>query len=923
MYHCHLYIYLIGNAGSIFEIIKKMQPLGQFAHTFSESRVYEKAQAGKADVIFAAFDDKETLQKLMADKKESAQIILLVGQAQKDQVVCRKDALEEIKDIWLLPMQDEEVRFRFLRWQQEYQRDMDFWQTRQYLDTTIDSVPILVWYKNKDGIHEKVNESFCRTVNKSREQVEGRDHYYIWDVDPNDPASGICGDSDSEVFIQKKTCISEEMVKTGDDSRRLTTYKSPLYDLDGSVMGTVGVAVDVTQIRDGGWEGIRGENPADAFFAALECGVLCHSMDGTHVFRVNNAALKILGYEPDEKMAPASYDMVFRFVPEEDKAKLKECLLALKKEGDSADIEYSIRRPDGVIRHVMGNIKVMRENGELFYQYAMLDCTAQRLREIRNERYQRELVQALSIDYNLVCFFDLDTDTGISLQVHNDSSILFDWIFHGEISFTNSIDCFIREYVHIHDREMLRQALSRDVIKNALAQEKSYCVNFCTFKDDEMKYYEVKAVRAEIWNETHGIVLGFRSVDEETRNEMEKKRILQDALQQANEANNAKSVFLSNMSHDIRTPMNAIVGFTDLAAAHFDNKEQVADYLEKIRVSGKHLLNLINDILDMSRIESGKIQLEEIPCNLLEFLNELPNMIQANVDAKQQTLKIYTADIKDENAYFDPLRLNQVLLNILGNSVKYTDAGGTIVLEAREKRGVEEGVSEYEFCVSDNGMGMSEEFLQHVFEPFEREQNSTVSGIQGTGLGMAITKNLVDMMNGSIEIKSKLGEGTQVIMAFPFRLNLEPEEHQEPEGHQEKTEEIDGGSRVLPSGRILLAEDNELNQEIAAAILEDAGFRVEVAGNGQIAVEMLKQSEAGYYDLVLMDIQMPVMNGYEAARAIRSLEDHALSAIPILAMTANAFEEDKHDALSCGMNGHIAKPIDVDRLLDVISKVLR
>ena len=459
---------------------------------------------------------------------------------------------------------------------------------------------------------------------------------------------------------------------------------------------------------------------------------------------------------------------------------------------------------------------------------------------------------------------------------------------------------------------MLRQFSSQDRLIRELAEKNMYSVNYRAVSGNEIKYYEMKIVRAGEWKQYRGIVLGIRSVDEETRNEMEKKRMLENALVQANKANKAKSVFLSNMSHDIRTPMNAIIGFTSLALSHIDNIEQVEEYLRKIMTSGNHLLNLINDVLDMSRIESGKMKLEENPCRLSDILQGLYNIIQADAKAKKLELNIESADVENEDVICDELRLNQVLLNLLSNAVKYTGEGGSVRLKLTEKTGAPEGYANYEFCITDNGIGMSEDFVQHIFEPFEREKNTTFSGIQGTGLGMAITKNIVDMMNGSIEIKSKKDSGTEVLVSFVFKLNSQTKEQRD----------VKDKSLNLQKGRILLAEDNELNQEIAASILSDAGFSVEIAGNGQIAVDMLKQSQEGYYQLILMDVQMPIMNGYEATKEIRKLSDKKLSSIPIFAMTANAFEEDKQEALRCGMNGHIAKPIDVEKLFEVLDKIL-
>ncbi len=1047
MYHCHIHFYLAGNSKRMFEIIKEIPPFECFTHEFLESEKPESELTAKADVILANLRDvdvPEALSLLIANKSQEAELILLVD---KEQIALLKSSLSEIKDIWVLPMSEEELRFRFLRWQQTNKMSKDFWQASHYLDATINNIPNLIWYKDKDGIHEKVNDSFCKTVNKTKKQVEGRGHAYIWDVEQDDPA---CIESEREVMSTKKTFISEESVKTGEGMRLLTTYKSPLYDLDGSVMGTVGVAIDVTQERAYEQEIIQKNHTLETIFTTMDCGVMCHTMDGANIIRVNRAALEILGYESQEEMVANGFDMIASSVVKEDQEKLRNDIKELAKEGDTVSVEYRVRRKDGEIRHVMGNVKLLKENGRLIYQRFLLDCTAQKLQEKENERRQKELIQALSIDYNVVCFFDLDTGVGKLLRIADDYESLFGDVFDQRLSLEESMKLYIENFVYEEDEELMHKALSRDWLKGEMTEKSQCYVNHRVIIEDDMKYFQIKIVRAGIWSRSHGIVLGFRSVDEEIRHEMEQKSLLEDALLQANRANKAKSVFLSNMSHDIRTPMNAIVGFTALAITHIDRKEQVEEYLQKIMTSGNHLLSLINDVLDMSRIESGKMHLEEKACRLPDILHSLRSILQADVRAKQLELYMDAVDIYNENIYCDQLRLNQVLLNLLSNAVKYTGAGGIVSVRVTEKPGAPVGSANYVFYIKDTGVGMSEEFVSHIFEPFERERTSTISGIQGTGLGMAITKNIVDMMNGSIEIRSEQGAGTEVEVSFTFRLNVEnkepltipelkncralvvdddfntcdsvsymlsqigmraewtlsgkeavlrtrqammrkdnycvyiidwlmpdmngievtrrirkevgedapiivltaydwadiEEEAKEAgvtafcskplflselrsclnsivNGEEQKEELEAEKSTGLNAGRILLAEDNELNQEIATAILNDAGFTVEIAENGQIAVDMLKHAGASYYQVILMDVQMPVMNGYEATKIIRELSNKELASIPILAMTANAFETDRQEAIRCGMNGHIAKPIDIKVLLDTLENILR
>lgn len=400
----------------------------------------------------------------------------------------------------------------------------------------------------------------------------------------------------------------------------------------------------------------------------------------------------------------------------------------------------------------------------------------------------------------------------------------------------------------------------------------------------------------------------------------EQGAILEVALVEAQRANVAKTTFLNSMSHDIRTPMNAIIGFTSLAVTHIDDQKRVKSYLDKILTSSKHLLSLINDILDMSRIESGKVKIEESEVSLPEIMQDLKTILQADIKAKQLSFQMDTADITNETILCDKLRLNQVLLNLLSNAVKYTKPGGSVSFCVIQTETSPEGFSSYQFRVKDTGIGMSKEFMAHLFEPFEREQTATVSGIQGTGLGLAITKNLVDMMHGTITVNSEVGKGSEFVVSFSFRVKDAPEAIV-PEA--EKAEEEVPSAQFLIGKKILLVEDNELNQEIAKTVLEGAGLVIDTAGDGTEAVAAMKAAQAGTYDLILMDIQMPVMDGYEAARAIRAMEDPAKAGIPIVAMTANAFEEDRQRAVDAGMNDHVPKPIDVPRLIETLRRILK
>lgn len=614
--------------------------------------------------------------------------------------------------------------------------------------------------------------------------------------------------------------------------------------------------------------------------------------------------------------------------------------------------------------------------------------------------------------------------------------------------FRDLIFSFVNSSVHPEDRELLDFLQSEASVSEQLAHKKRVSCLFRRNYSGQYLWTEVDVIKFDDIDEAPTVVaVGFVEKDAEVRDEQQKKVELAQALDMAQSANRAKTTFLNNMSHDIRTPMNAIIGFTGLAAAHIDNKEQVQAYLTKISQSSNHLLSLINDVLDMSRIESGKINLEENEEDISDIIHTLRDIVQADIHSKQLDFFVDTLDVDNERIVCDKLRLNQVLLNIISNAIKYTPSGGMVSLRIAQKAVKKSGYATFEFCVKDNGMGMQADFLKQIFDPFTRAKSSTVSGIQGTGLGMAITKNIVDMMGGTIEIESELGKGTTVTVNFDFKLKsnthesfeipefnncrglivddntntcisisrmlknigLRPdwctsgkeaviraqtsfndgeayrvfiidwlmpdmngiettrrirkvigedspifiltaydwsdiEEEAKEAGvtaflskplfpsdlhrvltelarketgeQEEKTDE-----QIFTGKKVLLVDDNELNREIAIEILKDFGCEVAEAEDGDVAVDIVKNAKTGAFDIILMDIQMPTMDGYEATRQIRAMNTE-LSNIPIIAMTANAFKEDRDAAMAAGMNAHIAKPIDIELLKNTLKKYL-
>ena len=473
-----------------------------------------------------------------------------------------------------------------------------------------------------------------------------------------------------------------------------------------------------------------------------------------------------------------------------------------------------------------------------------------------------------------------------------------------------SITRYILECVHPDDREKMIEAVQPSYIRERLQAENRFSTYMRDISAGEQKWYSFIVTKGV---DSDHAGLAFTDITKKVEENERRERELQQAFAIAKHASQSKTNFLNNLSHDIRTPMNAIVNFTDLAASRIDDKEQVKDYLSKISRSSDHLLSLINDVLDISRIESGKMTLCERDEDLEEILVGLRDLVRPSLEKKHLTFIADNASIRDRHVVCDRMRLNQVLLNILSNAIKYTPGGGSVSFLARQKDCARLGCAAYEFIVDDTGVGMSPEFVETIFEPFSRDESALSSDIQGTGLGMAITKSIVDMMGGDIAISSEPGKGTRMTVSLVLKLS---------DSLSHFSEEAPSALEADFSGRrILLVEDNDLNLEIAQILLESCGFKVEAARDGAEAVQKVSQASEGDIDLILMDIQMPVMNGFEATRRIRTL-DGPLAHVPIIAMTASAFSEDRQAALDAGMDEHVAKPININALKQVLSRFL-
>lgn len=493
----------------------------------------------------------------------------------------------------------------------------------------------------------------------------------------------------------------------------------------------------------------------------------------------------------------------------------------------------------------------------------------------------------------------------------------------------DAIRVYADSYVHQEDRETYCNMCGRSYMAKNLSRDNLfYSFNYRQMAGGVEKWFRMHVIVASYSPDgkvTH-VVLAIMDVDNEIKRDIQQKEAVKQALVAAENANKAKSRFLSNMSHDIRTPMNAITGFANLAQTHIEDKNLVKDYLDKIQSASKHLLNLINDILDMSRIESGKVQIEESEVSLNAVVDDVKNLIQPMAEEKGIRFDIAN-EIVNNYVYCDKLRLNQVLINLLGNAIKFTPEGGVISLRVHQEMVAPEGYGVYIFKVKDNGIGIGAEFLDSIFQAFEREKSTENSGIQGTGLGLSITKSIVKMMGGKISVESEPNKGTEFTVKVVFQLQDIDDATKIDEAKLEKKEQEDVAKqeeqRALFNGRkILLVEDNKLNREIARMLLSEQGFLVEEAVDGKAAVEKLEASHAGEYAVVLMDIQMPIMDGYEATKAIRDLDNRILANVPIVAMTANAFGEERQKAYACGMNGYVTKPIDINVLFETLKQII-
>lgn len=606
-------------------------------------------------------------------------------------------------------------------------------------------------------------------------------------------------------------------------------------------------------------------------------------------------------------------------------------------------VEYRILRKDGSIRWIedYGHFIHSETVGDFFYVF-ISDATEKRNRQLTenailiNEKEQEiqeiideynkertlidqeqlrrlKVIEGLSINYDSILYVDLDSNKVLPYRLSDRTQKQFNQKLRSR-DFLGFASEYINTWVHPEDQELLIKVTAPDYIRAKLSTTKTYYTNYRVINNQAIQFLQLRIVNVGSTDHISQVVMGYRIVDEEIQREMEQNQLLENALENANLAMDVKNTFLANMSHDMRTPLNAIFGFTSLARKNIADSNTVLNYLDKIEASSRQLLDLIDKVLKIAWLESNNTGIVESECSLHDIMCDVYNTLFPHASGKSIDFSLHTDELIHSDIYGDSDKLTQLLHHITNNAITYTESGGKVDIYVKELDTLSNKCAVYQFKIQDTGIGISENFLAHIYEPFERENNTTLSGAFGTGLGLTITKHIVDMMGGNIEIDSALHKGTTFTVTLTLRMqDLAPA----------LSENAQSSYSNLSGLKILVVEDNEINLEIETEILRDQGFLVDTAENGSIAIDKMKKARPEDYSLILMDIQMPVMNGLRAAKAIRALEDPDLANIPIIALSANAFESDKRASLESGMNAHLTKPIDIPLLLETMSKLIR
>lgn len=681
------------------------------------------------------------------------------------------------------------------------------------------------------------------------------------------------------------------------------------------------------------------------FLDEMPGGFLAYYADrGEEIIYANRSLLRIFQCETMEEFRAHTNNSFRGLVHPDDLEEVEKSILAqiADSQYDLDYVEYRICRKDGSIGWIedYGHFVHIEGLGNIFYVF-LGDATEKRNQLVQeknllisekmekerklqdliqafdeergliNQEYARqmEVIEGLSVNYEAICYVDLDRDEITPYRLSPRTSMLF-YEKLPDRTFSKYADGYVKLCVHPEDQKLVARNTAPDFIRKKLANVQTYYFNYRVMEGEELQYLQLRVVNVGHEGGVNQLVLGYRRVDEEIRRQMEQQAMLAEALAQANLAMSSKNTFLSNMSHEMRTPLNAIFGFTTLAKMSLDNPEEVSGYLDRVETAGHQLLNMIEEVLEASAL-SGQtsVGLDEAECNLLSVVQDVYNFLCPQAQEKELHFALDCEKLVHVAAYADQDKLRQLIMYLANNAVTYTDPGGRVSISVYEAEELPNDYVLYRFVVEDTGIGINPNFLEKVFEPFSREKNSTLSGVHGIGLGLAIVKNLVDMMGGTLDVKSTVNVGSTFTVTLALRVQPLPGELQR---------SASGGKVVQ---RILLAEDNDINREIAEELLGMMGFDIDSAENGLVALNKVKDSSSGSYDVILMDLQMPVMDGWEAAREIRALPDPVLAHIPIVALSANALECDHERSKECGINAHLAKPMDLSQVVSTIEEL--
>lgn len=648
-----------------------------------------------------------------------------------------------------------------------------------------------------------------------------------------------------------------------------------------------------------------------------------HAYGGEELIYANKSMLRIFDCDTMAQFRELTGNSFRGIVHPEDLEAVEESIWRQIRDSqyDLDYVEYRIITRRGEIRWVddYGHFIHSETAGDVFYVFAGDSTERKRLqREAESQaaeerRQYMDLLEGLSIGYESILYVDLEQDRVQAYRLNDRTRKQFAKELEVR-RYSEFAPDYVSTWVHPEDREYVARSTASDDIRRQLAADRTFYVNFRVVKDGSTRYVQLRIVNVGESGSVSKIVMGYQNMDAEIVREIERQQLLKNALESANTAIVAKNAFLANMSHDVRTPMNAIMGFTDLARKHCQDGGKLKYYLDRIEAAGDQLLSLLNGVLEISKIESGNLHIENARCSLTETLQEVRTRAMSRAGAKNITLTLDLSGMEHDIVYSDGAKIGHILSRIVSNGVKYTKENGQVSVFVREERADCADCAVYHFIVQDNGIGIAEDMLARIFQPFEREKNTTQSGVHGTGLGLTIAKSIAEAMGGTVEVVSEVGKGSTFTVTL--RLCLRDTQKGISSAKKKKPAPTEGKKRVL------IVEDTEINLEIETELLRDAGYLVDVAADGSVAVEKVRNSQPGYYDLILMDIQMPIMDGYRATEEIRSLGDPVLSNIPIVALSANAFDEDKKKSRESGMNAHMEKPIDTPRLMNVISSML-